>query len=462
MFSFPGTGRATVNPKVITRLVEQSAEPGNGITSEEIETAKAIQSLGSEAIPYLLPLLKHPNKSIRKLVSFTLRDISGLDESHLGALIETRIKGDGWIPPAIAKIGTPKAIVFLVDELRKEKQTQTQLTYAFVILGSKGVPYLVELIRNEPNDYELMESVLFIFGELKGKAESAVDPLIEIITNYKSSEQSKAYSVLALGEIGEQARRSVRVLILLAQYDPKAFTNVVNKSLQSMGTSEAVAGLVGQLNENPSLELFRDIASLRANGRSAGPSIVPFLRNENWDLRVVAARTIGYIGYSQAITELTDLLRTDDDWRLVYVATVSLGRLKALKAVPALTLLSETYWYPPVRKAAKESIEVITKRSENSSKPHHDNFAFEFFEYEDVGRVTSDKFQRTRVSPAFLQDDQIGSDELVRLTYKNIPASTKQTEVVNLCIHSFEEQDASRPKIEQALRLVSLEKYEEE
>ena len=87
----------------------------------EADTVRHLQSLGPDAIPYLLPLLKHQNKVVRRMASTTLAGMEGLREEHLDALFESRLKGDYQIPPAIARVGTSKAIEFLVDELKKEK-----------------------------------------------------------------------------------------------------------------------------------------------------------------------------------------------------------------------------------------------------------------------------------------------------------------------------------------------------
>ena len=56
---------------------------------------------------------------LRELASYVLSDAEGLTEEHLDTLIESRCQGDVWIPPAIARVGTSKAITFLVEEVRR-------------------------------------------------------------------------------------------------------------------------------------------------------------------------------------------------------------------------------------------------------------------------------------------------------------------------------------------------------
>lgn len=104
-----------------------------------------------------------------------------------------------------------------------------------------------------------------------------------------------------------------------------------------------IANLIERLNKKPDILVIRDIAALKENGKSAGPSLVRCLWHDDWDVRVAAASAMGYIGYAEAIPELIKLLGTDHDWRLVYVSVQSLGRLHAAEAVPALTDISTSY-----------------------------------------------------------------------------------------------------------------------
>ena len=66
-------------------------------------------ALADRPFPYLVPLLKDENIAIRYLFAFILRDIKGLKEKDLDALLwNPNAPGNGWIAPAIAQIGTPK------------------------------------------------------------------------------------------------------------------------------------------------------------------------------------------------------------------------------------------------------------------------------------------------------------------------------------------------------------------
>ena len=380
----PVPGSTAIDPAEIVQLIKSTAAEGNGITGEEQELAHRVQELGSPAIPYLLPLLEHENEDVRALTSYILRSIDGLTEEHFEALKTSRLKGDGWIPPAIARIGTPEAISFLVEELKKEKQDHTQLTHAIKSLGGKAVPDLIELYRMEDTDEELLYTVNFIFDEMGDEANRAVDPLTEIALDDNIAEYVRRMAIFGLGSIGETARRSVEALLDLADKDPESFETAVAGALWGMKAPEAVSYLLRDLNEYPNIISFRDIAELGEDGVSAGPELIQYLNHENWRVRIGAARTLGFVGYKGASQPLIGVLDNVDDWRLVYVAAESLGRLQSQESIHALARLEQEHWYPPIREAAGKALEVIRGKSGYELKYHPDNFPFEFFDYESV------------------------------------------------------------------------------
>ncbi len=355
----------------IPRLVEESARPGSRITEAGEEAATSIQQLGPDAIPYLLPLLRHERWDIRRLTAHILSGIDGLRDEHLDALMESRLKGDEWVLPAIARVGTPRAIRFLVDELKVEARSRatrppspfsrdTELTSVFTSqLGEKGVPYLVELIKSGAVDGWLFTTVVSIFNQLGEKAESAIDPLIEFAADGKGDTTARGWAVLVLGAIDKKAHRSMRTLLALESDEPENFAIAVNSALQDMGVPEAIPGLVKRLTEKPDPYVFSAIARLGDSGKAAGPAIVPYLSSDDWDIRIKAARAIGRIGYQEGIPHLVKLLKTEDDWRLVYVSAESLGRLRATEAMQALIDVSKGHWYRHVRLAAERAVLVI-------------------------------------------------------------------------------------------------------
>jgi len=374
----------------IAHQIEAAAKEGAGISQTEQKISKEIVGLGAPAIPYLLPLLKHKNKDVRALAAYTIIDIPGLKEEHLDALIESKLKGNGWIPAAIARIGTPKAIQFLVEELKKEQSWGNQVDHGLIMIGSKGVPYLVDLYRTGKNDGDLLSHSLLsrvsrIFGELGAKAQGAVDPLVVIASNEKLHEYNRQEAILALGAMGDMAHRTVPALQKLAERDSPAIAEAVEIAIVHMEAPEALGIQMKRLRLKPSFHILRDIAELRKYGRPAGPDLIQYLSHEDWEIRIGAARAMGYIGYEPASRQLIELLNSEDDWRLVFVAAESLGDLRSKEGVPTLKEVSQVHWYSPVRDVAKEALEIISSGVGDNSEISPENLDSRFSNFEQAG-----------------------------------------------------------------------------
>jgi len=97
-----------------------------------------------------------------------------------------------------------------------------------------------------------------------------------------------------------------------------------------------------------------------------------------------------------------------------------LGRLHCTEAIPSLTEISKTYWYPPVREAAEKAIRAITQRSKNESPNNQSDFEPEFFDYM-FGISCSYKYTEDfgeNNDRSSTHGDYIDSDELKKLVYK--------------------------------------------
>jgi HEAT repeat protein len=323
------------------RAIPTAAAAGDGINHEAQQLAKAINAYGGAAIPGLLPYLKDQRQEVRNLASFILRDQPGLREEHLSALIESRLRGDGWIPNAIARIGTPTAIASLVSALRKEREMGTQLTFAFKHLGPKAGPPLVALYRCDTRcDGKLLEVCASIFGELGDQANAVIPDLNAIALDKTQSLIARRAAVASLGAIGPSAVSTAPDLLKLATTEKADFGLAVDLALLGMRHPAAVDGLLNRIEKGDENAFIR-LAELGHTGRGAGPTLVKYLNDP--DRAVLAARTLGFIGYEPASEPLVHLLLSDD-WRAVYVACESLGQLKVAGTRSELERVTNTHW----------------------------------------------------------------------------------------------------------------------
>ena len=166
----------------LEELIGRVKEATNTLDSLAMEqdTVKKLQEIGPRAIPLLLPLLRDQKQTVRELAAFTLRDMRGLTEEHLDALIGAYRRGDSSLPSVIARIGTPKAVDFLVEGFIQERQPKAPFSDAIEVLGEKAFPQLLRVYdRDKGWDEKLEETMLWSLQSLGPKAGRAIDPLLQ-------------------------------------------------------------------------------------------------------------------------------------------------------------------------------------------------------------------------------------------------------------------------------------------
>jgi HEAT repeat protein len=395
----------------------QVADPDGGISPSEEAVAEKLQGLGPLSIAPTIELLRDPNENVRELAGYILRDMPGLGPEHLGPLERAVEAGDGWLPPAIASIGTPSAIRFLVEQLREEPETHTQLTYAFEKLGPAAFPHLLDLYHCVTAcDERLLSVVAFIFSEIKDKAAATVEPLEKIAADSSAPLLARRHAIRTLGALGPTARPAVRTLIEMSRQEPaelQADARAAVVGIGGVGTGEVLAASLESSKQK--LLVLRDIAALREGGREAGSRVVDLLMSGDRTVRVAAARTLGVIGYRPSASALIAALDDPDDWRLVYVAAEALGRLREPDARAALMATARAHWYPPVRDAATAALTALdAKPARRTTEPVS---ASEFFDYEHAGRdypSCADKTNYPAMQPSAEILDPAGQPELAR------------------------------------------------
>jgi HEAT repeat protein len=195
-------------------------------------------------------------------------------------------------------------------------------------------------------------------------------------------------AIRCLGAIGPAADESAESLQELAKTNPEDFKQYVDQALRGMGNPGAVKGLLERLKDPDhwAIPALRDIAMLGEQGNSAGQEVLQFMDHEDWELRVAAAVTLGYIRYRPAIKRLEQALDARWDVRLNYVAADALGRIRAPESIPALRTTMESHWYKPVREIAKKAIQNIKDPKPSPVQNKKLTNVAEYFAYEHIGR----------------------------------------------------------------------------
>ena len=169
--------------------------------------------------------------------------------------------------------------------------------------------------------------------------------------------------------------------------DRRELAGAVNHALVGIGSRSAGEIFAERLRHGRyDVTLFRDLSETGNTGHDAGPVLVELLQSEDWDTRLHAARTLGYIGYRPAVPMLASMLERQEDVRLNWVAAESLGRMLDTSALPSLDDTASNHWHPVVRQAAVAATQHIRNGTTYRSEFHERNFAFDFFSYQHAFR----------------------------------------------------------------------------
>jgi HEAT repeat protein len=389
----------------------------NGVGPNAGKLAKAIQTHGADAVPAMIELLSAKNDDVRLFAGYVLRDLNGPTEANLDALIAARRRGDGWIAPAIGRIGSPRAVAFLIEDL-KSKPEQGQTSWALKLAGEKAAPSLAQLYRdNKRMSDDLFSVSSLILADMGAKATPAVSLLLATASDRNVVIENRVFAVLALGALRQMAVDAVPGLKALAKSEPDRFKAPVEEAIVNIGTNDSIEIIVPRLRSKPNVLLLRDLAELKGNGRGAGAAVVELLAHPDWEIRVAAARTLGYIGYAEGTDALRKLLGDTADWRLVYSAAQSLGRLKAKSALLGLNRIAANHWFAPVRQAAVKAALVIEGKEDYVSQWPDANFPFEFFEYQNARDERFDGFATYEKLPWKPEPEVLTPDQLRAESY---------------------------------------------
>jgi HEAT repeat protein len=406
------------------------------IDDREEALARALRRYGKAAIPSLIGLLASTQPETRKMAAYTLNDIDGLAPTDLPLLLRALDAGERRVAPAVATIGTPEAIAALYSALKTRPQ-DWQLPFAFKRLGRKSVPTLMAAFNCRDGasnpvdpfvrvscDPTLLKAIACIFEELGPDGSDAVPRLCQIARDKRLTVLLRLVAIKALGAIGPSAASTAPALQEIARRDRATFGEPVEVALFGMKVPAAGKILAAKLTRAPDDEfplLLRDLAELGAGCQPAAKQVLALLGNPDWEVRVAAARALGYFGDRRAMEPLVGALDNVEDWQLSYVTAESLGRLADARADGALAALERDHWYPPVRESARKARAAIAGRESYVSQWHPSNFAFEFFDFQHAGRDVKPCHPGDRSARSvFLPDDDLRRALAEKMTYDSI------------------------------------------
>jgi len=352
------------------QLIEAAtSDPGVGKEIQEL-TEKFSKFDPAMVVEALLPLLKHEKAGVANNASYAILGAwDGLRPVHLAQLKDGFRNGGVWLPNAIASLGTDEAAEFLSKEFRANPEIHGQVDSALIGMGEKAVPFLLKEFDDadpklEPRYYEGLRHLFkgdHVYDGMKEKATIAIPHLMTIAESKEADLRRRQEAIKTVGCVGKSATPYFPRLRTLAEEEPDKFNEAVAQAIIASQTSSTAEILADKVDLDGDQYVVREIALLGTEAKGVGPRVLGWINNPNWEVRVMAARTLGEIGYKDAVKALEKLLSSKADWRLVYAATKSLAELRAVESIPALEELSRKHWFPIVRDEAKDALRSLQR-----------------------------------------------------------------------------------------------------
>lgn len=370
----------------LRQLHDMAQHPDNyGSTMSKEEQALIGRILAfDDAVPALIPLLADPDENVANIAAATLRSAKQIDPVYLPRVLQGLDRGLGWLPLALARIATPDAAKAAVDRYLVSKSAPgNQEAFAVEKSGKRAVPFIIERAAcSQPcakNVHYLLGAVL---KEMNDEARTLAAPgLMEIASDPATPEDVARNVLFMISGLGHAGNGMEPGLLELRAHSPQ-LGDVIDQVLVGIGSHSSGNIFATWLRQSPSKILLRDLAETGSAAGGVGEVVVGLLDNEDLELRVAAARALGFINYEPGIEALMAHLDDPLDQRMTWAVVESLGRLHAEQALPLLDDVIENHWFPPVRKVAVEAAGHIREQAPYASKFPPGNFAFEFFAYQ--------------------------------------------------------------------------------
>ena len=374
--------------KCIKRIYEVAVPPESlyqDISQEERAVIDRILTFEATAVADLVDLLDDPNENVAQIGAAALRDVKQIDKKYLPQIIAGLDRKLAWLPPALGRIDSPDAAKEVVKRyLVSESAPHNQEVYAVELSGNRVVPFILEAAsckkRCGERDHYLLGYALGQMAE--AERIEAAKGLIKIVYDADTTDVARNV-ILMIGQLGKPGLIVEADVLQLKEKRPdlKAF---INQALVGMQSKHATRFFIDALNKEPSVYLLRDLGGIGVAGHDAGPIVENLLLHSDWDIRLAAVSTLGFIQYENSVPKLIALLNDPADVRLNGAAAKALGKIKAQSAKSALTVTAKNHWHPAVRKMASDVLVQLDSSPGRKDEKPAGNFAFHFFSYEDM------------------------------------------------------------------------------
>lgn len=393
-----------------------------GISPDEQNFAKSFTRFGEPALVELLRRLDIDDNR-EKIVGYAIASFDPIDEKYLPQIVDGVKKDVSWLARALGNIPTEKAAEAAVDAyLVSNSAPHNQEAQAVKKQGVRAIPFILQSMQcGEICEDVRQDLLVYIIGEMDDTTKThTAKEIVRRLSASDISRANQAHLIALFFNMGPQGLIVESDLEVLAQSEPKLAPQI-EQAFVGIHSENSGKVFAEWIRQDPNRLILRDVAELGPAAQDAGPAIIPLLSSEDPEIRVTAARSLGFLQYKAAEKDLVATLNDTSNIQLNWVAVDALGRIGCKSSVPFLKKVADEHWYPAVRDQARLAIAHINEGINYGSKFHKDNFAFDFFDYQnlDVKSCKKVKLSPASVDSSFKLTQNHDSAALESLTYSS-------------------------------------------
>lgn len=355
-----------------------------GISEQAVSLAEKFPKFGDAALVALIALLKSNDPHILELVGYAISSFESIDPKYFPSIKYGIEKNVPWLPRALGSIPSTEAAEYAVKiYLKAPSSPGNQEAVGVTRQGERALPYIIsETLCDEKCDQRKLDLLVHITGEMEPSVKVSLSK--RILAKLKSPEISKPNKRNLIGlffKMGEPAKFAEDQLHQIAQETPDLGL-AINDAYIGIRSQYSGGVFAQYLKSSPDIYVIRDLAKMGPAGKDAAPALVDLLSQSDRDIRLGAARALGYLQYEKAVPALIPLLNEMSDVRLNLAAAESLGMIGRPEALAALMNASKSHWNPRVRESAAKAWHKIKYGKEGEMPVNNQNFAFDFFSFQ--------------------------------------------------------------------------------
>lgn len=362
------------------RVFDYSARPGSYPSDPEEAVIKKLLSFGDKAMPFIIKLLNDKDPLVARTGAVALRSMDFISPEYLPDIVNGLDNKVAWLAPALAGVGTDEAAAIAVERLLEKGSGRNQESIAVERFGLHAVPAMMQALICEVN---CVDSRFLILSEVfksldTGKEDIAIE-LIEIAKDESKSAEIRTGVLQVISALGEQAVIIEDDLVSLMSVPELGYMS--QAALLGVKSKHAAKFLEQAIKYEQGLWAFHEIAALGTKGKVAGETLISLLKSPNLEVKLKAARTLGYIEFKPAVYHLEALLDKQEDVLVDFVATESLGRIGDKSAHASLQKTAKSHWHPAVRASAQKAIANIDSEKAAAYQNQNGSVWFNFNAY---------------------------------------------------------------------------------